>query len=186
MFFPCLTRLAACVLPRLSGRAMLIGCLRSGAWGRLAEKWRCVERPVAVQRTPPSATMLPSGLLCLLLALLLAVAADRPEVAAVARRRRGKPSTARAARPVPPAPEAAIAAGRLRGKWSTTRSGRPIAAFEGVPFAKPPVGALRFQVGVSSVSCPRCDLYRTASIRSWWMDRRPQILWTPPLLIPSH
>ena len=43
------------------------------------------------------------------------------------------------------APEVTIHTGSLRGKWTATRDGRAIAAFEGIPFAQPPIGELRFQ-----------------------------------------
>jgi hypothetical protein len=36
--------------------------------------------------------------------------------------------------------------GRLKGHRLTTRKGREIFAFQGIPYAKPPVGELRFQV----------------------------------------
>ncbi|XP_052133458.1 venom carboxylesterase-6-like [Frankliniella occidentalis] len=42
-------------------------------------------------------------------------------------------------------PEVAVATGRLSGKWMSTRDGRAIAAFEGVPYAVPPLGELRFK-----------------------------------------
>jgi hypothetical protein len=36
--------------------------------------------------------------------------------------------------------------GRLKGHRLTTRKGGEIFAFQGIPYAKPPVGKLRFQV----------------------------------------
>ena len=36
--------------------------------------------------------------------------------------------------------------GQLKGHRLTTRKGREIFAFQGIPYAKPPVGDLRFQV----------------------------------------
>lgn len=47
-------------------------------------------------------------------------------------------------------PEVQPPAGPLRGKWTATLSGRPIAAFEGIPYAAPPVGPLRFQPPVAA------------------------------------
>lgn len=38
--------------------------------------------------------------------------------------------------------------GLLRGKFDTTRKGRAIRAFTGIPFAKPPIGELRFRVSL--------------------------------------
>lgn len=47
----------------------------------------------------------------------------------------------------PRAPEVRVEAGALRGKWVQSQlSKRNIAAFEGIPYAEPPVGPLRFQV----------------------------------------
>jgi hypothetical protein len=41
--------------------------------------------------------------------------------------------------------------GRLKGHRLTTRKGREIFAFQGIPYAKPPVGKLRFQVKSTAV-----------------------------------
>lgn len=45
-------------------------------------------------------------------------------------------------------PEVNSPLGRVRGYYRTTDGGRNISAFEGVPFAKPPVGELRFEVSL--------------------------------------
>lgn len=42
--------------------------------------------------------------------------------------------------------EVAVAQGLLRGTTKTTRGGRSFGAFEGIPFAQPPLGELRFKV----------------------------------------
>ena len=55
-------------------------------------------------------------------------------------------------------PEVEISAGSLRGKWTKTRGGRPIAAFEGIPFAQPPEGQLRFQVKSEITGLCRFDI----------------------------
>jgi carboxylesterase type B len=39
--------------------------------------------------------------------------------------------------------------GKIRGYFKTSHDGRKFSAFEGVPFAKPPIGNRRFEVGVS-------------------------------------
>lgn len=41
-----------------------------------------------------------------------------------------------------------IGDGPLRGKTMTTKTGRDFDAFLGIPYAKPPVGDLRFEVGI--------------------------------------
>lgn len=43
-------------------------------------------------------------------------------------------------------PMVRIADGYLRGDYKTSTKGRQFAAFKGIPFAKPPVGSLRFKV----------------------------------------
>lgn len=40
-----------------------------------------------------------------------------------------------------------VSDGSLKGKCMTTRGGRTFHAFLGIPFAKPPIGDLRFRVG---------------------------------------
>jgi len=42
-------------------------------------------------------------------------------------------------------PEASVHQGPLLGVWLESRQGRPIAAFQGIPYAKPPVREQRFQ-----------------------------------------
>jgi len=41
--------------------------------------------------------------------------------------------------------------GRLKGHRLTARKGREVFAFQGIPYAKPPVGNLRFQVRSTGV-----------------------------------
>jgi hypothetical protein len=53
-----------------------------------------------------------------------------------------------------------VAQGWLRGKAVTTESGETYYSFQGIPYAKPPVGPLRFQVRQSGVS----DIL---SVQSW-------------------
>ncbi|XP_967137.2 juvenile hormone esterase-like [Tribolium castaneum] len=75
------------------------------------------------------------------------------------------------------APEADTTQGRLRGKYQTTKGNRTFSAFEGIPFAKPPLGALRFKApvpgdkwdGVKEATsrhnvCPQRDIYRRATL----------------------
>jgi carboxylesterase type B len=39
--------------------------------------------------------------------------------------------------------------GKIRGHFKTSHDGRKFSAFEGVPFARPPIGSRRFEVGLS-------------------------------------
>jgi len=48
---------------------------------------------------------------------------------------------------IPKAPVAYTTNGVLVGYVMRTIRNRPIAAFEGIPYAEPPVGSLRFRVG---------------------------------------
>uniref|UniRef100_T1HHT3 Carboxylesterase type B domain-containing protein n=1 Tax=Rhodnius prolixus TaxID=13249 RepID=T1HHT3_RHOPR len=41
--------------------------------------------------------------------------------------------------------------GQLRGREFKSRNGRKVAAFSGIPFAKPPLGQLRFQLKPSKL-----------------------------------
>lgn len=38
--------------------------------------------------------------------------------------------------------------GQIEGKWALSFDGRRYAMFEGIPYAKPPVGELRFEVNI--------------------------------------
>ena len=40
--------------------------------------------------------------------------------------------------------------GKIRGKWLWSRRNLPIGSFIGIPYAKPPVGDLRFEVTQSN------------------------------------
>jgi carboxylesterase type B len=41
-----------------------------------------------------------------------------------------------------------VAQGKLRGREATTKSGGTYYSFQGIPYAKPPVGPLRFKVSL--------------------------------------
>ncbi|XP_068903336.1 juvenile hormone esterase-like [Tenebrio molitor] len=73
--------------------------------------------------------------------------------------------------------EVAVAQGLLRGTTKTTRGGRSFGAFEGIPFAQPPLGELRFKAPVPVQSwqgvkdatkphniCPQRDIYRRSTV----------------------
>lgn len=48
-----------------------------------------------------------------------------------------------------PPVEATVEQGKLSGSWYVSRNGTKYHGFLGIPFAKPPIGALRFEVSVS-------------------------------------
>jgi Carboxylesterase family len=48
-----------------------------------------------------------------------------------------------------------IGQGALQGKVMTSRKGRRIHAFQGIPYAEPPVGDLRFQVRMHFFTLPK-------------------------------
>lgn len=50
-------------------------------------------------------------------------------------------------------PRVKIAQGTVEGTYKTSYYGRPFAAFEGIPYAKPPVNELRFTVSITNIHC---------------------------------
>jgi carboxylesterase type B len=48
---------------------------------------------------------------------------------------------------------ASVQQGDLRGQKVITKSGLHYYSFQGIPYAKPPVGNLRFKVSYNSASC---------------------------------
>lgn len=48
-------------------------------------------------------------------------------------------------------PEVATLQGRLRGRVRFTRGNRTFGAFEGIAFARPPLGELRFKVRLNRI-----------------------------------
>lgn len=57
------------------------------------------------------------------------------------------------------APEAQIPQGTLKGQYLRTSNNRKISAFTGIPYAKPPVGDLRFEVGTQTFSISNLFLF---------------------------
>lgn len=45
-------------------------------------------------------------------------------------------------------PEVTIEDGHMRGQILSTKNGKSFSAFTGIPYAKPPVGSLRFKVNI--------------------------------------
>lgn len=45
-------------------------------------------------------------------------------------------------------PRITVPEGEIEGYYKTAHNGKTFAAFEGIPYAKPPVGELRFQVDI--------------------------------------
>jgi hypothetical protein len=55
--------------------------------------------------------------------------------------------------------------GDLRGRAVITKSGLHYYSFQGIPYAKPPVGNLRFKVSYNSTSFLHFEVIRTKFIR---------------------
>jgi len=68
--------------------------------------------------------------------------------------------------------------GRLKGHRLTTRKGREIFAFQGIPYAKPPVDKLRFQVMSTAVRefLNANNLRRNSANNTGWVQTGPRIL----------
>ncbi|KAJ8939209.1 hypothetical protein NQ314_011197 [Rhamnusium bicolor] len=49
-------------------------------------------------------------------------------------------------------PEVETPLGKIIGEWRNSNGGIKYAAFEGIPYAKPPIGELRFEVRGQSFS----------------------------------
>jgi hypothetical protein len=54
------------------------------------------------------------------------------------------------------APTVHVQQGTLRGTYLTSRFGRKFAAFQGIPYAQPPIGDLRFKVRVIYFKVSKC------------------------------
>jgi hypothetical protein len=83
--------------------------------------------------------------------------------------------------------------GSLKGHRLTSRKGREIFAFQGIPYAKPPVGKLRFKVRVCSqvlrVLTRSVQIHSLTHSRSWTLLEKlqfPSILWTPEVHYRVH
>jgi len=44
-----------------------------------------------------------------------------------------------------------LSQGKIKGSIIKSRNGREFRAFQGIPYAKPPIGDLRLQVGISTL-----------------------------------
>jgi hypothetical protein len=60
------------------------------------------------------------------------------------------------------APTVHIQQGTLKGTYLASRYGRKFAAFQGIPYAQPPTGALRFKVRVIYFKIPKryCCIFK--------------------------
>jgi hypothetical protein len=59
--------------------------------------------------------------------------------------------------PKEPSPVVATKNGKVQGVVSSSRGGRDFFEFLGIPFAKPPVGKLRFEVNLQIISHAMCE-----------------------------
>ncbi|CAH1102370.1 unnamed protein product [Psylliodes chrysocephalus] len=91
-------------------------------------------------------------------------------------------------------PQVKISDGVLNGAYLTTRNNRKFSGFNGIPFAKPPVGELRFQAPLPNdpwsgeknstgvhAECPQRDVYRRSNIISGDEDCLYLNVYTPKL-----
>jgi hypothetical protein len=60
------------------------------------------------------------------------------------------------------APTVHVQQGTLKGTYLTSRYGRKFAAFQGIPYAQPPIGDLRFKVRVLYFKIPKsyCCIFK--------------------------
>jgi hypothetical protein len=64
-----------------------------------------------------------------------------------------------------------VAQGKLRGREATTKSGATYYSFQGIPYAKPPVGSLRFKVRRNVLV-----LLSEAQLRPWFKIMRDTVI----------
>ena len=68
-------------------------------------------------------------------------------------------------------PEVTIQQGTLRGSTATDFRGNPFLKFQGIPYAKPPLGNLRFKVKFTIKSTSSKNLQKLGTRSSRKMDR---------------